>query len=311
MKPLLLLLLSGISICHAEESSSGVNKFDQDRASILQLAGEFKVSFSFEETLAIRKDYELTKPYKEEAHELVKVVEDTGESITLQHLLVFQMKNKDPQVIKHWSQTWKYQDTKILTFTAKRHWETKTLSPEVAKGTWSQFVTQIDDSPRYEGYGTWDHRGGRSIWVSKETNRPLPRREYKKRKDYDIVVGTNQNVITKDGWAHEQHNAKLVRRENSADEFIAHEIGINTYERVANYDFTIAHDYWDKYASYWAEVRQAWEGIYQEHEQIKLTDYIDDEKLRDVTYDMIEMAEEKGLKKIPEIKENITKYLIQ
>lgn len=306
MKPILLLFLSGITICHAE-----TNKFEQDRAAVLQLAGEFEVTFSFQETLALRKDYTLTKPYEQTAHELVKIVEDKGDSITLQHLLVVQMKDKEPEVLKHWSQTWKYQDTKILSFTAKRHWETNTLTQEAAAGTWSQIVTQIDDSPRYEGYGIWDHRGGRSVWVSAETNRPLPRREYKKRKDYDIIVGTNRNVVTKNGWAHEQHNAKLIRREGSSDEFIAHELGTNTYRRVTDYDFTVANEYWDTYATYWAEVRHAWESIYEQNEKIVLTDYVNDDTLRDTTYDIVEIAEAKGVKSIPEIKNKIIQFLIK
>lgn len=150
---------TGISLTAAEKS-----KFDQDREAILKLAGKFKVDFRFQETVAFKKGYELKKPYDAAAHELVKVVEDTGKTITLQHLLVVDSKKDNTQkVIKHWSQTWKYEDLDITGFVDKRHWETEQISVEEAKGTWSQMVSQIDDSPRYESYGLWQHGAGRSI----------------------------------------------------------------------------------------------------------------------------------------------------
>ena len=105
----LMAAIATASLTHAD-----TNKFDQDRAAILKLAGAFKVRFEFRESLAIQKDYELKDTYSTNAHELVELVEDKGDSITFQHLLVVQMKGKEQKVIKHWSQTWKYQDTEIL-----------------------------------------------------------------------------------------------------------------------------------------------------------------------------------------------------
>jgi len=303
---IVLITLLGIHACLSADS-----KFEQDREAILSLAGNFKVDFHFQESLAIREGYELKKPYKASAHEMVKVVENTDNQITLQHLLVVKMKDKEARVIKHWAQTWKYEDQKILTFKSKRKWITKKLTKEKAKGTWSQFVTQIDDSPRYECFGTWEHKGDRSIWVSSKTNRPLPRREYSKRKDYDILVSTNTNVVTKTGWAHEQHNAKLVKRENSPEEFIAHEIGTNTYTRVGDYNFKPAIDYWKKYASYWAQVRLAWGDIYSAHPNLHLERYVGNDELREMIYELVETTQEKGDKKIPKMKEKITEYIIK
>ena len=47
------------------------------------------------------------------------------------------------------------------------------------------------------------HGGGVSTWISDETWRPLPRREFSVRKDYDVLVGTNRHTITAQGWVQE------------------------------------------------------------------------------------------------------------
>ncbi|WP_018970452.1 DUF6607 family protein [Rubritalea marina] len=307
IKAIILGVLASASIAHAN-----ADKFEQDRAAILQFEGAFKVDFQFRESLAVKKDYELKEQYTANAHELVELVEDNGDSITFQHLLVVQMKDKEPKVIKHWSQTWKYQDTEILDYTAKNQWESRSITAAKAKGTWSQFVTQVDDSPRYEAYGTWQHFEGSSIWVSQEGGaRPLPRRESTKRKDYDIVLCTNRNVVTANGWHHEQHNAKCVRRDGKPGAIIAHEIGLNSYVRDNEYDFTVARDYWSKYAKYWDTVRKEWNQLYAENSMIKLAKYHDDTSLRDMTYEMVEIAEEEGKDKLVGFKAAASKFINQ
>tara|TARA_B110000908_G_scaffold147094_1_gene178516 strand:- start:3359 stop:4279 length:921 start_codon:yes stop_codon:yes gene_type:complete len=305
MKKLILSTLLALT-----SISAAATKFEQDRAAILKLSGKFKVSFNFEETLAIKKDYKLRKPYKEEAHEIVKVVKDEGKIITLQHLLVVNGKENKQHVVKHWSQTWKYEDTDIVTFTAKRHWLVDHLAPEQVKGTWSQMVTQTDDSPRYEGYGKWEHLDSRSIWVSNLSPRPLPRREYTKRKDYDIVMATNRNIITENGWAHEQHNAKLVKREGQPEHILAHEIGLNTYTRVDDYDYTVADKYWDAHGKYWEDVRAAWEEIYTEQKEIKMKRFGEHDTLREMTNESVEIAAEKKLQNLTGMKPRILEYFI-
>mgnify|MGYP006197439051 CR=1 FL=1 len=49
-----------------------------------------------------------------------------------------------------------------------------------------------------------------STWISDETWRPLPRREFSVRKDYEVLVGTNRHTITPDGWLQEENNLKRV-----------------------------------------------------------------------------------------------------
>ena len=196
----------GQSVYCADESAVA-DKLSQDRAAILGMAGAFEVDFSFAEVVPLKKDYELKKAYHETAKELVKVIKDDGKEIILQHLLVVGSKEK-PSIIKHWGQVWRYEDTRVLAFQKPRHWKAGRVSADDAKGKWSQLVTQTDDSPRYESLGTWTHDGGVSEWVSDQTRRPLPRREYSKRSDYEVLVGENRHVVTKEGWAHGQWNRK-------------------------------------------------------------------------------------------------------
>ncbi|MEO0587771.1 MAG: DUF6607 family protein, partial [Planctomycetota bacterium] len=183
--------------------------FEKDRKAILAMAGEYEVDFQFQETVTIVPGYELKDPYNSGATEFVEVVEDTGDRIVLQHILVMS-DPKDaeakPHVVKHWRQDWVYQDTTLIEYRGNRIFETVELSADEVAGTWSQAVYQVDDSPRYEAIGSWSHIGDRSSWASKETWRPLPRREHTKRDDYQVMVARNRHTITPTGWVHEQDN---------------------------------------------------------------------------------------------------------
>ncbi|MGE9270573.1 MAG: DUF6607 family protein [Verrucomicrobiales bacterium] len=250
----LSLILLGVLPGSANETTE---KFDRDRAAILAMAGAYEVEFHFEETVALTPDYELTKPYKADALELVKVVEDTGKQITLQHLLIVDL----DEVIKHWAQVWTYEDTHSLNFEGNLTWLPTEISKEEAAGTWTQLVTQVDDSPRYKASGTWTHDGNYSAWTSQPSTRPLPRREYTKRSDYDLLRVVNRHIITPDGWVHTQDNRKYVRRHGESRS-ICLERGMNRYVRVTDEDqleeFQVAETYWDETRHFWADVRHAW-----------------------------------------------------
>ena len=69
---------------------------------------------------------------------------------------------------------------------------------------------QVDDSPRYEALGEWEHYGSYSAWTSDRTARPLPRRETTVRSDYQILEGINRHTLTPTGWVQEEENLKLV-----------------------------------------------------------------------------------------------------
>jgi hypothetical protein len=234
----------------------------KDREAILAMAGTHSVNFHFKETVAIAENY-VAKPeaYDETATEIVKVVEDTPERITLQHLLVVHPEDEDPMVIKHWAQIWTWQDTEILDYCGEdqvHEWKRISLSEEEAAGTWSQLVTQTDDTPRYEGYGKWVHEFGHSYWQSSPTRRPLPRRDYTKRSDYDYLLVTNRHSLSADGWVHFQDNLKIVDREGEPVRTLCHELGRNTYNHTESDLADQALAWWDEHGTFWNGVRRFW-----------------------------------------------------
>lgn len=252
-----------------------------DRQAILAMAGEYRITFQFQETVGMIADYKLKEPYHSEATEFVEVIEDTGDFISLQHVLVFASEDGgEPRVVKHWRQDWTYQDTDLLAFRGNLTWERVELSPEAVEGTWSQAVYQVDDSPRYESFGKWQHVGERSAWESAETWRPLPRREFSKRSDYQVLVAKNRHTITPHGWVHEQDNHKLVLDDQGQPQTVlAHESGLNVYDRTDDVDFTAGRVYWEETAAYWQDVRTIWANALEQHDSIHLAKEIDGQKL--------------------------------
>jgi hypothetical protein len=257
MKPLIIVALLSLMPLTGHAAPQ---KLSQDREAILAMAGSFEVDFNFRETVPLAKDYELKKPYSAKAHELVKVIEDTGEQITLQHLLIVE-DFAGPSVIKHWSQVWQFEDPQSLTYQGKKTWLPVTHSEADTQGTWTQLVTQVDDSPRYKAQGSWTHEGNTSIWTSKSSTRPLPRRDYTKRSDYDLLVVVNQHIISPEGWVHLQDNRKLVSRDGQ-DQFLCIENGLNHYRRIPDdkhkEGFALAEKEWAESKDFWKEVRESW-----------------------------------------------------
>lgn len=86
---------------------------------------------------------------------------------------------------------------------------------------------------------------------------PLPRREYTKRSDYDVMDRLNRHEIHAHGWTHEQDNLKI-RLDDEKETVVAEEKGRNTYARVANAKCQAAADYWQENHSFWSAVRNEW-----------------------------------------------------
>lgn len=160
-------------------------------------------------------------------------------------------------VIKHWRQDWLFENTKLLVFDHNDEWKNTTIASEKAKGTWTQKVFQVDDSPRYEGYGTWVHVDGRSFWESK-ADAPLPRREHTKRDDYNVLGRFSHiEVFADGGWVLEQDNDKIIRESGKEDVLLAQEKGIERFY-TGNYNCQPAIDYWNKNQEFWKIVREIW-----------------------------------------------------
>ena len=245
-----------------------------DRSAILAMAGAYKVDFKFEETLALQPSYQLTKPYHEEAMEMVVVAEDSPRRIVLQHLLLI----GKGAVLQHWRQIWTYEDTRLTEFQGRNTWRARELKPEESEGAWTQMVTNVDNSPRYESVGRWSHAGGVSSWTSGETWRPLPRREYSKRDDYDVMLAINRHTLTPSGWAHEQINTKLDLAP-PADRVVARENGLNLYNR-SDADMSAILEWWEKNREFSNAVSAVWEEVSASREHYAINDDVDTAKLR-------------------------------
>jgi hypothetical protein len=238
--------------------STPAEAFECDRKSILAMAGEFRVRFAFDETAALAPGYTPHAAQRSGGTEVVDVIADSGEQISLQHILVL---GKEHTVVKHWRQDWHYQPTRILRFRGNGRFETETVDAAQARGAWSQTVYEVDDAPRYAGIARWTHAHDGDAWQSDRTWRPLPRREYTKRTDYQALEVTNRHTLTPAGWIQEQDNTKLIVGPDGSTQALAREVGVNSYTRIHDYDFTAGRDYWNRTSAFWTDVRAEWDRI--------------------------------------------------
>lgn len=272
MKPIILaaaltLALGGCAMQKGEAVAAAVapaassalyGDFQTDRKAILAMAGDFRVMFDFRETAAFVPNYELLKPKDSGGFEIVRVIEDTGEKIVLQHILVMEMDNGQTFIIKHWRQDWAWQPATVLTYAGPGKWVVSPVGAAERAGAWSQTVWQTDDSPRYGGVGRWRYDGGDVRWTSGESWRPLARRDAVRNPVYDRYRGTNRHALTPKGWVHEQDNSKMGERDGKLTS-VVHETVINTYRRDADFPVARGDAYWEKTREYWAAVRALWD----------------------------------------------------
>jgi len=244
-------------------------KFQRDRQSILAMAGDYRVRFNFIETLSFREDYVVAPPKNSGAREVVRVIEDRGDFISLQHILVA-THGGETFPIKHWRQDWQYEPERVLVFIGANAWEWRDIPPADRKGKWSQTVYQVDDAPRYGALAPWTYEFDMATWSPPHEWRPLPRRDMTTRDDYHAINAVNRHVITPLGWVHEQDNDKIVLT-GGEPTLLAREIGVNTYERNNAFDVSVATEYWADTESFWAGVRDEWANIFNEQDQFALT----------------------------------------
>lgn len=244
---------------------AGLSDFERDRRAILAMAGPYRVTFDFVEVVRFDAALKAPAPYQSWATEYVFVAEDRPGFIALQHVLAMRMrlegdKVSEPVVARHWRQEWRYEADRLLAYAGDNTWVVRAVPEAERRGAWVQSVLQVDDSPRYAARGRWRHTEGASTWISDETWRPLPRREFSVRKDYQVLVGTNRHSITPGGWVQEENNLKQALPEGATTErrFLAREYGVVRYERIRGHDFGPAERYFAASEPFWAEVRAAW-----------------------------------------------------
>ncbi len=247
-------------------------KIEEDKACIKSMCGIYKVSFDFAETFSPDTAYKFYPRYKEHGIEYVFLVEETPTKIALQHLLII----NDSTIIKHWRQDWVYENKEVYNFYKENEWIKTILTAGQAKGTWTQKVYQVDDSPRYESYGTWVHVDGKHFWEGVNDS-PLPRREFTKRNDYNVMRRHSRMEIFKDSWVLNQDNEKIVRG-NGVDKVLCWEKGMERFTK-GNYDASPAIKWWEKQKQYWLDVRTTWEEVYSKTPDLKLQVKVDNKRL--------------------------------
>jgi hypothetical protein len=266
----------------------GLDQHERDRRAILAMAGGYRTSFDFLETVGFTREFTPSRPYQSWGTEYIYVVEDRGTFIRLQHLMVMFIADRDgkvqgPFVQKHWRQDWRYEDTDLHVFVGRNRWERRTRTADEARGRWSQAVFQVDDSPRYEALGEWVHHGTYSAWTSERTARPLPRRESSARDDYHVLEGINRHTLTPTGWVQEEENLKLVLDEQgepaAGAPYLARELGVARYEHVVGFDFSAGDRYWQRSGEFWRAVRAAWGAVYAERDAFEYLEEVGGEEM--------------------------------
>ncbi|WP_417621061.1 DUF6607 family protein [Parasphingorhabdus sp.] len=231
--------------------------FEQDRADILAMAGDYKVRFDMAETTSWRDDYIPIKAKISGGHESVRVIKDTGREIILQHLLVVEHEG-ETFVIKHWRQDWMYEPAQLLVYAEAGKWVNEDVPASQRHGRWSQTVWQVDDSPRYGGLGQWKTVNGIRNWTSNWTARPLARRDAVRNPVYDHYQAINRHQPMPGGWIHWQDNTKMKTVDGKALPYVQESV-LNTYKKYDGYRVSAADDYWSKTEGYWKEVRDEWD----------------------------------------------------
>lgn len=265
----ILIALISLSISYAQEKQ-------KDIESIKKMCGCYEVAFNFTETFQTSKDstYKASPTKKDHGLEWVELVEDSSDKLVLQHLLIV----NDEMIIKHWRQDWLYENTELYQFFKDNTWKYEKLNLKDVKGQWTQKVYQVDDSPRYEGTGTWIHKDGKDYWMN-VTDAPLPRREHTIREDYNVLERRNIHEITKFGWLHEQDNRKLVRDNKGNDTEIAQEKGLDLYVKVADSKCKAAQKWWKENETLWKNVRAKWQSVFDDDKTIELQKSVDNKPL--------------------------------
>jgi hypothetical protein len=266
----------------------GLSARERDRRAILAMAGPYRVSFDFLEVLRFDPVLKPDAPYQSWGTEYVFVAEDRDDFIALQHILVMRVQmegggRSEPIVVRHWRQEWRYQADVLLAYEGGNTWARRPVPAQQREGSWVQSVYQVDDSPRYAARGRWQHNDSHSTWISDETWRPLPRREWSVRKDYHVLAGTNRHTITPDGWVQEENNLKLALDYNGKTRaempYLAREYGIARYQRIKDFDFSAGQNYFASTEPFWAEVRAAWREIAQREARFTLKAAVDQGRL--------------------------------
>lgn len=264
--------------------AEGISAYERDRRAILAMAGTYRVTFDFLEVVPFTVQDKPVAPYQSWGTEKIYVDSDDGKSISLVHILEMRIVKKDgsisePMVTKHWRQDWQYEPSHIVEYRGREQWQRRKVKASQVKGAWLQTVYQVDESPRYASVGRWEHSASFSTWLSGETWRPLPRREWSVRDDYQVLVGTNRHTVAPTGWVQEENNLKTVltdaRAVDPSKPYVAREYGVARYERIRDTSFALADEYYGKTKQFWDQVRNEWSQVFGKQGEVTLKGPVD------------------------------------
>jgi hypothetical protein len=276
---------------------------ERDRRAILAMSGTYRVTFDFLEVAPFAAAAKPLAPYQSWGTEKVYVDRNEPRFISLVHILEMHIigtdgKVMDPMVTKHWRQDWAFEPKEIVTYQGRDRWQRRKLASSEVRGAWSQTVYQVDESPRYASVGRWQHNASFSAWLSGETLRPLPRREWSVRDDYQALSGTNRHTVISTGWLQEENNLKTVlngeRAAAESSPYLAREYGFARYERIREADFAAADRYFERTRQFWDQVRDRWDAAFAEHGTITLKGPVDKLGLFRPLFARAEEIEERG-----------------
>jgi hypothetical protein len=262
----------------------GLGAQERDRRAIRAMAGTYRVTFDFLEVASYVAPPRPLGPYQSWATEKVYVDKDEAGFISLVHILEMRMVGDDgkigePIVTKHWRQDWSWEPAAIVEYKGRDRWQRRTLSESERRGQWLQTVYQVDESPRYASLGRWQHTATFSSWLSADTWRPLPRREWSVRDDYHVLLGTNRHTVGPTGWVQEENNLKAVLTEqreiDAARPYLAREYGVARYQRIRDFDFAAADLYYERTLAFWNRVRESWGTAFAQQGTITLRGAVD------------------------------------
>lgn len=274
-----LLLICGLLLINSYLLSQ--NSKELDKKYIKEFCGCFSVTFDFAEFFPSDTNYKLHSPYHTTANaEWIFVDEEQDDKLVIQHLLIVR-----DTVIKHWRQDWIYENTDFHFYFKDKHWKYVSLPKNEVKGQWTQKVYEVDDSPRYQGTASWIHIDGKHYWEN-TSDTPLPRREYTKRKDYNVLRRTNRQIITSNGWIHDQDNIKIIRNDEGLDSVLVYEKGINRYKRIDDSYCKKAKEWWEQNKNFWRQVRNQWNTVLSTQHDLVLKPFINNQMLYEAMFDL-------------------------
>ncbi len=239
---------------------------ERDRRAILAMAGTYRVTFDFLEVANFAGDGDRARPYQSWGTEKIYVDRNEPGHVSLVHILEMRVVGEDghisePMVTRHWRQDWQFEPQHVIEHEDGRRWKRRAVDAAGRRGAWSQTVYQVDESPRYGSVGRWQHNAGFSSWIGGETARPLPRREWSVRKDYQLLLGTNRHTVLPRGWLHEENNLKQTVGDAPLP-YVGREYGVARYERIVDADFAAADQYYAATRAFWDAVLEVWDEIW-------------------------------------------------